>query len=266
MEHNIEKIVALLATSEKFPANGVHYFREIGSTNDWMLSRVRNNQSIDGTICLAESQQSGKGRLGNSWIASDSSSVLMSIGWRINTSSPQGLSLVSGVAVVQSLLEQGINGVQLKWPNDILAGGKKLGGILVEISGLDCVIGIGINVNIPPSLGKKIGQPWTDLYTLGYRADRDQLVAAIALNHERLLSQYMLNGFAPFVETWNSLHASRNQTVNILSATGTRSGTALGVNDNGALLVECAGVVHPIISGEVAIRSSETRRDNETPG
>jgi BirA family biotin operon repressor/biotin-[acetyl-CoA-carboxylase] ligase len=264
MEHNINEIVRLLATSEKFTADNIHYFREIDSTNDWLLRRARSNEVIDGGLCLAESQESGKGRRGKSWIATASGSVLMSIGWRLDSANPQGLSLISGVAVVQSLLEQGVNNVLLKWPNDILIGEKKLGGILVEISGLDCVIGVGINVNIPQSFDRKIGQPWTDLFSLGYQVDRDMLVAAIALNHERILGQYMLNGFAPFVETWNSLHAYQNHTVEISSKTGTWEGTAMGVNDDGALLVEQNGVVQSVFSGQVSIRSSGYQKGHES--
>ena len=261
MEHNIKKIVELLATSEKLTTGNIHYFREIDSTNDWLLRRARNNEGIDGRLCLAESQESGKGRRGKSWIATASSSVLMSIGWRLDSANTQGLSLISGVAVVRSLLEQGVNGALLKWPNDILVEGKKLGGILVEISGLDCVIGVGINVNIPQSFDKNIDQPWTDLFSLGYRVDRDLLIAAIALNHERILAQYMLNGFAPFAETWNLLHAYQNHAVEISSRTGTWVGTALGVNDDGALLVERNGVVQPVISGQVSIRSTGNQKE-----
>ena len=149
MEHNINKLTELLGTSVKFAADNIHYFRETDSTNDWLLHRARNNDTVDGRLCLAESQKSGKGRRGKPWISTASSSVLMSIGWRMDSVNPRGLSLISGVAVVRSLLEQGVEDAMLKWPNDIIVEGKKLGGILVEISGLDCVIGVGINVNIP---------------------------------------------------------------------------------------------------------------------
>ena len=179
MAHNINKILRLLSTSEKFTAENLHYFREIDSTNDWLLRRARSNEVIDGRLCVAESQESGKGRRGKSWIASASGSVLMSMGWRSDSANPQGLSLVSGVAVAQSLQEQGVSNVLLKWPNDILAEEKKLGGILVEISGLDCVIGVGINVNIPQSFDRNIGQPWTDLISLGYQIDRDVLLVEL---------------------------------------------------------------------------------------
>ncbi len=267
MQHNIEKISELLATSKKFSGEQIYYFEEIESTNSWLLAQNKTPSQtpgrIDGKVCLAERQTSGKGRRGKSWIAPASSSVLMSIGWELQESNPQGLSLISGLAVVQSLRELSVKGIKLKWPNDVIADGKKLGGILVEISGLDCVIGVGINVNIPPSFGRQIDQPWTDLYSLGFQVDRDHLVAAIVLNHERFLSRYMLTGFASFVACWNFLHAYQNQVIEVVSAGNHWSGNALGVDESGAFLVECSGSIRRIIGGEVSIRAKTAITGND---
>ena len=259
MKHDIDKISALLASAEFFSGAGIYYFEEIESTNSWLLERCkRRGQSsfdgrIDGKICLTEKQSYGKGRRGKSWLASASSSVLLSLGWRLRESRSPGLSLVSGLAVVQALQELGVNGVKLKWPNDIIADGKKLGGILVEISALDCVIGVGINVNIPRSFDMQIERPWTDLHTLGFRIDRDQLVAAIVLNHERFLSRYSGAGFSPFMACWNVLHAYQHQAVEVVSAGCCLSGTALGVDENGAFLLESGGFIRRIMAGDVSI-------------
>ncbi|WP_423907928.1 biotin--[acetyl-CoA-carboxylase] ligase [Candidatus Spongiihabitans sp.] len=267
MKHNIEKISELLVPSKKFSGDRIYYFEEIESTNSWLLAQNKTPDQtpvrIDGRICLAERQTSGKGRRGKSWIAPASSSVLISIGWGLQESSSQGLSLISGLAVVQSLHELGVTGVKLKWPNDVIADGKKLGGILVEISGLDCVIGVGINVSIPPSFDRQIDQPWTDLYSLGCQVDRDQLVAAIALNHERFLSRYMLTGFASFATRWNALHVYQNQVIEVVSAGDQWSGSALGVDESGALLVECSGSIRRVIGGEVSIRAKTALTEND---
>ncbi len=273
MKHNIKRISELLATSKKFSGDRIYYFEDIESTNSWLLAQKTSDQipghasgydwgqhngQIDGKICLTERQISGKGRRGKSWLAPASSSVLLSMGWDLQESNSQGLSLVSGLAVVQSLQELGVKGAQLKWPNDVIADGKKLGGILIEIFGSNCVIGVGINVNMPPSVEMHIGQPWTDLYSLGFRIDRDQLVAAIVLNHEQFLSYYGIHGFASFVERWNALHAYQNQVVDVVSAGNCWSGTALGIDQEGAFLVESGGLVKRIISGEVSIRQKRS--------
>ncbi|WP_424947797.1 biotin--[acetyl-CoA-carboxylase] ligase [Candidatus Spongiihabitans sp.] len=282
MKHNIKKISALLATSKKFSGDRIYYFEEIESTNSWLLAHNKMpaktpdkmprqtpgqiDDQIDGKVCMAERQTYGKGRRGKSWMAPAGSSVLISMGWGLRESglqsSLQGLSLVSGLAVAQSLREVGV-AVKLKWPNDIIADGKKLGGILVEISGLDCVIGVGINVNMPPSFARQIDQPCTDLYALGWRVDRDQLVAAIVLNHEQFLSRYRSNGFASFRARWNALHAYQNQVVEVVSAGNHWSGTALGVDAAGALLVECNGSIRRIIGGEVSIRAKTAITEND---
>lgn len=254
MKHNIKRIAELLATSKKFSGDGIYYFEEIESTNSWLLAQNGMCGQIDGKICLTERQTAGKGRRGKFWLASASSAVLLSMGWNLQESSSQGLSLVSGLAVVHALQELGVKGIQLKWPNDVIADGKKLGGILVEISAADCVIGVGINVNIPPSLDMQIEQPWTDLYALGFQLDRDQLVAAIVLNHERFLLSYRINGFVSFVDRWNALHAYQNQLVEVVSADNYWSGTALGTDEQGAFLVKSGGVVRRIISADVSIR------------
>lgn len=267
MKHNIEKISELLAGSRKFSGDRLYYFEEVESTNTWLLAQNKTPRQtasqVDGKICLAEEQTAGKGRRGKSWIAPASSSVLISIGWGLQGNIPQGLSLISGLAVVQSLRELGVTEGKLKWPNDIVVAGKKLGGILVEVSRLDCVIGVGINVNIPPSFDKQINQPWIDLYSLGYQLDRDQLVAAIVLNHEQFLSQYILTGFAPFVDSWNSLHAHQNQVIEVASAGYDWSGSALGVDENGALLVECGGSIRRLSCGEVSIRAQNDGIEND---
>lgn len=271
MKHNIEKISRLLAPSKKFSGERLYYFAEIASTNSWLLAQNKMprqtpgqthgklddslDDPLDGKICLAEKQTAGKGRRGKSWLAPTSSSVLLSIGWGLQESNPQGLSLISGLAVVQSLRELGVHGVTLKWPNDIIVAGKKLGGILVEVSGLACVIGVGINVNIPPSFARQIDQPWVDLYSLGWQINRDQLVATIVLNHERFLSRYMLTGFPSFVACWNALHAYQNQVVEVISGGNCWSATALGVDESGALLLECGRSIRRISSGEVSIRT-----------
>ncbi len=277
VKHNIKRISELLVISKKFSGDGIYYFEELESTNSWLLARNRyrldsqtnsqtnsqsnaqSNSQIDGKICLTEKQTAGKGRRGKSWIANTSSSVLLSIGWGLPESGRQALSLVSGLAVIRALQEFGVEGIKLKWPNDVIADGKKLGGILVEISARDCVIGVAINVNMPSSFDRYIDQPWTDLWSLGFQIDRDQLVAAIVLNHEHFLLQCQRDGFASFVDSWNALHVYQNQLVDVSAVGNCLSGTALGVDAEGALLVESAGVIKRIICGDVSVRANSNR-------
>ena len=247
-KHNLSTIRNLLRDSPKFGGRDIFYFPEINSTNTWLMSQ----KSIDGALCLAEKQSAGRGRQGKIWVAPESGSILLSMGLKLDTRFSSALSLVSGLALVGSLKEQGVTGLSLKWPNDVLLDHRKLAGILVEVSGTRCVLGIGVNVHIPALTGNAIDQPWTDLVSRGYRTDRDRLVASIVLHHERLLHEYLAVGFERLADEWNRCHAHANQSVRVLSAGKTIHGIALGVNHRGELLVEKDGAVIAVNSGRVS--------------
>ena len=248
MKHDISTIRNLLRDSPKFGGRDIFYFPEINSTSTWLM----NQKSMDGSLCLAEKQSAGRGRQGKTWVSPESGSILLSMGLQIDTRFSSALSLVSGLALVGSLEEEGVTGLSLKWPNDVLLDHRKLAGILVEVSGTRCVLGIGVNVDIPAVTGNAIDQPWTDLVSRGYRVDRDRLVASIVLHHERLLHDYLAGGFESLSDEWNRWHAHVNQPVRVLSAGKTIHGIALGVNRHGELLVGKDGVVIPVNSGQVS--------------
>lgn len=248
LKHDISTIRNLLRDSPKFGGREVFCFPEIDSTNTWLMSQ----EDIDGTLCLAEKQSAGRGRQGKTWIAPESGSILMSIGLTLDTRFCSALSLVSGLALVESLKEAGVADLSLKWPNDVLLNHRKLAGILVEVSGTRCVLGIGVNIRVPALTGHAIDQPWTDLASNGYRMDRDRLVVSIVLHHERLLREYLASGFESLAGQWNDCHAQANQEVRVLSGGKTVHGMALGVNRHGELLVERDGRVIPVNSGRLS--------------
>ena len=248
--HDIDTIRNALVGIGRFSDKKIHYFDELDSTNTWLLEQ----SDPDGCICLAENQSAGRGRRGKSWQNSRSGSILLSLGWLLNRSDTQGVSLVSGIAVIKSLRGFGVQQVELKWPNDILIGGKKAGGILVEISGLNCVIGIGLNLMVSAPVAGKIDQPWVDLTSVGYQIDRDQLVVELVKNHDRVLTDFTARGFAGFAHQWNLANAHRGQPVQVVSGSRVISGIASGVDETGALLIVSGGLVHRIITGEVSLQ------------
>ncbi len=139
----------------------------IDSTNQYLLDRV--NESEKGRICLAEYQTNGRGRRGRQWISPFGSNLYLSMYWRLDAgmAAAMGLSLVIGIAAVEALEAMGIEGVKLKWPNDLYYQDKKLAGILVEMSGqaggaAHLVIGMGLNIGMP-DVQPNIDQPWTTL-------------------------------------------------------------------------------------------------------
>ena len=104
-QHNIEQIKHYLKQCEDVPDIAVHYYKEINSTNSWLLNQAQCHHNV----CLAEYQTQGRGRRGKQWSAPPSSSILMSLGWRIAAKDIEGLSLVVG------LLEFMLHRLPVEW-------------------------------------------------------------------------------------------------------------------------------------------------------
>lgn len=125
-------------------------FSSIDSTNSYLL----RHSDLAGRICVAELQTQGRGRRGRAWVSPYAQNVYLSIGWGFDggVAVIEGLSLAVGVAIAHALQKQGVSGIELKWPNDVLYCGKKLAGILIEMVGdpsgyCQVVIGVGVNVD-----------------------------------------------------------------------------------------------------------------------
>ncbi len=259
--HQPGKIDARLRAAEVVSAGNLHWFEEIDSTNRWLLQRHDAGEDIHGKVCFAELQTEGCGRSGRSWYAPPSSSVLLSIGWRLGVATT-GVSLVSGLAIVDSLRSAGVDSVGLKWPNDLIVRGKKLGGVLTETRGGYAVIGMGINVAIPLAANMQIGQAWTDLKLLGHAIDRDRLVGALIITHCNYLQRFCEGGFSSFAGHWNRSNSYGAAPVTVKLSTETFDGIATGVDDGGALIVvQPTGDKRRVISGEVWYRKREVACD-----
>lgn len=250
MPYDLDQIRALISGCEHYNGDEIFYFEEIDSTNTWLSSC----SNLHGRVCLAERQTAGKGRLGRAWVSCDEGSVLLSLGWSLHGRNPSGLSLASGIAVVGALSDCGVSDVRLKWPNDIIIDGRKLGGILVELSNAGCVIGIGVNVNIPQDASSVIGQPWVDLASLGYAVSREVIVASLVRHHERVLLEFNRSGFEPFVERWNGYCAHIGKEVETVGGVRKISGKSIGADESGALLVQAGDGIEKIVSGEISLR------------
>ena len=165
-----------------------------GSTNADLLARPG---TAEGLVLVAEEQTAGRGRMGRTWStpphAALTFSMLLRPSW-VPTGKLGWLSLVTGISVATAL--RSVAGVQadLKWPNDVMAGGRKLAGILAEVSGDTVVIGIGLNVSTTADELPEPGPgrlPPTSVYAEGLRAnrpvvlDRAQLLSGILLAFER---------------------------------------------------------------------------------
>jgi len=231
-------------------------FAEIDSTNSFLLSK---NGSAE--VCLAERQTSGRGRRGRQWVSPFAKNIYFSMSWVFAGGAQvlEGLSLAVGVKVVAALESLGLKGLQLKWPNDVLIDGKKVGGILLEMSGDvsgDCrvVVGIGLNLEMPTKASASIDQAWADLASLGYSGSRNDIACRLIDHLIPLLAGYSESGFELYQKEWESFDAFRGKTVKLISADKVEQGVASGVSTSGALLLEQDGKIKAFSGGELSLR------------
>jgi BirA family transcriptional regulator, biotin operon repressor / biotin---[acetyl-CoA-carboxylase] ligase len=231
------------------------------STSTLLLERAA--AEVTGKVIAAEIQTEGRGRLGRAWHGGLGEGLTFSLLWRFSQGPAflAGLSLAVGVALVRACDELGAAGAGLKWPNDVVFGKRKLAGTLIEIQGemqgpCAVVIGIGINVRLRPGTQARIDQPAVDLVTLAGSAPERSLALAIVLgNLVRVLDGFEAGGFAPFAREWMERHALEGRNVLVLLPDGASiEGTARGVGNDGALMLQTAAGIRRIVGGEVSLR------------
>jgi BirA family transcriptional regulator, biotin operon repressor / biotin---[acetyl-CoA-carboxylase] ligase len=256
---DLQRIQASLMTTPG--ALRLDVLMSIASTNEYLVAQ----QDATGFhVCIAEHQTQGRGRRGRQWVSPFGASLYLSVKRRFESgvAALEGLSLAVGVVLARLLHGFGYTDVLLKWPNDLLARDAKLGGILIEINGdasgaVDVVVGVGINVKMPASYAKSIDQPWIDLAALGNSAavGRNALAAAAIDALIGLLSSYERRGFADYRDEWNRFDAIAGRSVSVRLGQSTEQGIALGVDQQGALLVETQSGVRSFSGGEISLRA-----------
>ena len=229
----------------------VHYQPVMSSTNEWILQNIPNLNK--GDLCLAEYQTAGRGRRGRQWLSPFAGQMIFSFYWTFDPKkSIEGLSLVIGLAIAEVL------NVQVKWPNDILFDGRKLGGILVEIANhknglLNLVIGVGINVSLP--MQTEISQPYAQLNEMDPDIDRQTLFPTLIQHLYVRLERFEKEGInAEFQQAWQNHNAFFNSEVNVITEQRVISGIEQGIDERGYLKVLCGDEVRMFNGGEVSLR------------
>jgi BirA family biotin operon repressor/biotin-[acetyl-CoA-carboxylase] ligase len=240
----------------------------LGSTNSELLARpVPPTGQFD--FLLAEHQSAGRGRHARSWVAPPGGAICLSLSWSFAALPPDAgaLSLAMGVAALKALAALGALPVGLKWPNDLLAGGRKLGGMLLELRSegggpAQLVFGIGLNVALGAELRAQVaaaGLEPTDLAALGVAAcDRNWLAAGLIAAAVDALVLFERQGFRAFFPDWQGADLLRGQTVTVSGAGAEVVGRAAGVDSDGALLLETPAGLQRFISGEVSVRAKQS--------
>ncbi|MCK5895014.1 MAG: bifunctional biotin--[acetyl-CoA-carboxylase] ligase/biotin operon repressor BirA [Endozoicomonadaceae bacterium] len=231
------------------------------STNDSVLLQINSPEPIQ--ICIAEHQTAGRGRRGKSWISPLGANIYFSVLWRFDSglSGLDGLSLVVGLTVLETLRQMGAEDLELKWPNDILCRGRKLAGILLEINGdlngeCQVVIGIGINVKLRQAQLDAITQPATDVcHVMGRSVDKNQIVGELIKYLVSYLDQFQEQGFAPFRERWQAYDAYVGKCVRLITGDKEITGIAAGVSEQGGFRLDRDGEIESFFGGEVSLRS-----------
>jgi BirA family biotin operon repressor/biotin-[acetyl-CoA-carboxylase] ligase len=256
-----DAICAAVAAQARAEIASLEVAWSLDSTNSELLRRV--SPSAGCAVLLAERQTGGRGRRGRSWTSPLAAHVYLSLSRRFGGGLARlgGLSLMAGVAVAEGLRDLGLTQVGLKWPNDLIVDGRKLGGLLVEGGGeaggpVRAVIGIGLNVHMPEQQAALIDQPWLDLaQALPQPVARNAVVVAVL---ERLLPALALfdaQGLAPFRPRYAALDALHGQRVVVRQDSGDIVGVAEGIAEDGALRLRTPQGLRDFHAGEVSVRA-----------
>ena len=259
-------IATLLSDAASARIASFEVLRSVDSTNARLLAAPPPPEGC-AAVCIAEYQTAGRGRRGRSWVAPLGAGVCMSVAWRFTSPPPQlgALGLAMGVGAARALHSLGYGLVQLKWPNDLVAGDAKLGGILSEMQGemdgpAHVVVGIGVNVDLPRAAREAIaaaGNPRvTDLRELGDGAvpARNDVAASLASGLIETLARFEVAGFATFRAAWSTLDVLAGEDVVVHSGERMQEGRACGVDQDGALILEHEGRMQRIVAGEATLR------------
>lgn len=228
------------------------------STNDYLSTFPSELDPAGYQVCLAENQTSGRGRRGRLWVSPFARNISCSVGFLLSggVDALSGLSLVVGVAVAKALEDFGVKDVSLKWPNDVYVGGKKIAGILLELSGeattnWKVVCGIGLNVHMSRNDNVSIDQDWCSLCDV-VQVGRSEVVAKMICRLVSAIELFKAGTFQLFMDDWKRLDMLSGKRVVV--SPGGIEGRVIGVNLQGALIVHDSGDVHVINAGEVSVR------------
>lgn len=248
----------LLATSDL--GQTLHYFQEIDSTND-RAKELAEEGAVHGEVVIAEAQRAGRGRRGRTWSSPSGRNLYLSVVLRPElapTRAPE-LTLVGALAVCDALRSAGVD-AGIKWPNDVLVGGKKIAGILTELSAEPdhvhwVVLGVGVNLNarrddFPAELRD---EATSVLIERGQPAPRALFTAALLLTLEQWLAVHIEQGFDAIRDAWRTRSVTLGRTVQVRMGDRDVEGVAEELDASGALLVRTAAGVERVMTGDVVL-------------
>ena len=240
--------------STDFIGRNIYIYEETDSTN---TQAKQNCDKNNGSIFIAETQTNGKGSRERSWISPKGSGIWLSILLKpdISPMTVSQITLVAGLAVCKSI---GV-GSMIKWPNDIVINGKKVCGILTEMSATSekvnhVVCGIGINVNMD-NFDEEIADRATSMYIeSGQKYDINEIIAKLLNEFEYYYNKFLDDGLGAVIDEYKKHCITIGREVNVIYNSETVTGNAVDVSSNGQLIVETDSGVIEVTSGEVSVR------------
>jgi BirA family biotin operon repressor/biotin-[acetyl-CoA-carboxylase] ligase len=262
-----ERIRAALRSQRAAQLRSLALLFETDSTNARLLAAAPPPPQ-QAVACLAELQHAGRGRRGRRWIAPFGAGIALSVAWtfRDGASALSALSLAVGVAIARALSRGGAVGVAVKWPNDIWFQDRKIGGVLIELraeSGgpAHVVIGIGLNVMLTAAARREIEAGGAGIAAVADACtgvpSRNLIAGAILDELLSMLEQFEREGFAAFRDAWAALDGLNGRPARVLLGHAVISGTARGVDQEGALLLDTGDGMRRFVSGEASLRVIE---------
>ena len=238
----------------------LHYFREIGSTNSH-ARELAEAGAAEGTVVVAESQSQGRGRLGRRWESPPFTNLYLSILLRPKLAPAHAaqITLMAAVALADVIDTYVPGQATIKWPNDILIGGKKLAGILTEAS---CdtesvhyvILGVGVNLNFASdTMPEELRRRATSLLeVIGKPVERESFLQRLLQGMDRCYGELEGAGFDALAPRWRSYFAWRGRRVRVELLDQVTLGTAQGIDRDGALLlIDDRGVEQRVLAGDV---------------
>jgi BirA family transcriptional regulator, biotin operon repressor / biotin---[acetyl-CoA-carboxylase] ligase len=245
--------------------NNMVIFDELPSTNTYLSEQAKTNNNTF-SICFAEHQTAGKGRLGRRWISPFAENIYLSLLWPFNFNKEShelsGLSLAIAVAITEALNRYGIkNNIALKWPNDVLWKNRKIAGILIELTKkpyniYNAVIGVGLNVNMRQLAAEQIEQPWCSVAQITDAVPEKNKLAGLLLNELlKAIFEYKQHGLKSFIKKWQQLDITCGKKVIITTQQTEITGTSLGINEQGHFLLNTTigNRIMSFIAGEISL-------------
>ncbi|MCC6502579.1 MAG: biotin--[acetyl-CoA-carboxylase] ligase [Deltaproteobacteria bacterium] len=236
----------------------VHFFESVDSTNARAFELARSG-APEGAVVIAETQTKGKGRIGRKWESPAGTNLYISIILRppVAPQGAAGLTFALAVAVAEAVSNRGLKPA-VKWPNDILTGGRKTAGILLEMDSepdrVNFVIaGIGVNLNMKKEFfPENIRETATSICEeTGSPVDRAAFTADMLSSMERWYGVYLKEGIEPVLDAWKGFFRSTGKPVKVTFLDRVVEGVCRGVDSTGALLLERDGAIERVISGDV---------------